>query len=206
MYLVVLGQWSWDERSSKGEMLRRAIPLFSMMLVMLLAGSGVALAAVFTGTDDPDTYRGPVDNDSISGLGDDDFLVGDPTNYGAGGNDFMSGGDGDDRVYGTSGDDYVSGGDGDDDISGSLGSDIVSGGDGDDNVSDGPPFDTGTDVAFGGAGDDIMDAYNDPALMDIIYCGPGDDLVYTDGMDRLVDCESSILGQEPDPWDLRHAR
>jgi hypothetical protein len=82
----------------------------------------------------------------------------------------------------------------------SLGSDIVDGGDGNDNVSDGPPFDTGTDIAFGGAGDDLMDAYNDPPLTDTIYCGTGDDLVYTDGVDLLVDCEAYILGPEPDPW------
>jgi Ca2+-binding RTX toxin-like protein len=181
-------------------MVRRAILLFSVMVVMLLLGSGVALADVFTGTDGPDTYWGPVDNDSITGLGGDDFLVGDPTPYGPGGNDVMSGGPGDDRVYGASGDDSVSGGPGDDDISGSLGSDIVSGGDGDDNVSDGPPFDTVTDTAFGGAGDDIMDAYNDPPLMDIVNCGTGDDLVYTDGADHLVDCEAFILGPEPGPW------
>jgi len=181
-------------------MVRRAILLFSVMVVMLLLGSGVALADVFTGTDGPDTYWGPVDNDSITGLGGDDFLVGDPTPYGPGGNDVMSGGPGDDRVYGASGDDSVSGGPGDDDISGSLGSDIVSGGDGDDNVSDGPPFDTVTDTAFGGAGDDIMDAYNNPPLMDIVNCGTGDDLVYTDGADHLVDCEAFILGPEPGPW------
>jgi hypothetical protein len=132
------------------QMVRRAI---------LTLGSGVALAAVFTGTDGPDTYTGPVDNDSITGLGGDDFLVGDPTPYGAGG---------------------------------------------DDNVSDGPPFDTGTDMAFGGAGDDIMDAFNEPALADTIFCGPGDDLVYTDGADRLVGCEAFIVGPDPDPWDLRH--
>jgi hypothetical protein len=72
-------------------MVRRAILLFSMLLVMLLlTGSGVALAAVFTGTDGPDTYWGPVDDDSITGLGGDDFLVGDPTPYGSGGNDFLS--------------------------------------------------------------------------------------------------------------------
>lgn len=71
-------------------------------------------------------------------------------------------------------------------------------------MSDGPPFDTSTDIVFGGAGDDLIDAYNAPPHMDIIYCGPGDDLVYTDGLDRLVDCETSILGQEPDPWDLMH--
>jgi Ca2+-binding RTX toxin-like protein len=181
-------------------MMRRAILLFSMVMVMLLAGSGVALAAVFTGTDGPDTYWGPVDNDSITGLGGDDFLVGDPTPYGPGGNDSLSGDDGDDRVYGASGDDAVSGGSGDDHVSGSLGSDIVSGGDGDDNVSEGPPYDTDTDIAYGGAGDDIMDAFNDTPLMDIIYCGPGDDLVYADGADILVDCEASILGPEPDPW------
>ena len=180
--------------------MRRAILLSSMMLVMLLAGSGVALAAVFTGTDGPDSYWGPVDDDSITGLGGDDFLVGDPTPYGPGGNDSLSGDDGDDRVYGASGDDAVSGGSGDDHVSGSLGSDVVAGGDGDDNVSEGPPFDTDTDIAYGGAGDDIMDAFNDTPIMDIIYCGPGDDLVYADGADILVDCETSILGPEPDPW------
>jgi Ca2+-binding RTX toxin-like protein len=190
----------WAEGSSKGEMMRRAILLFSMMAVMLLLGSGVALADVFTGTDDPDTYWGPVYDDSITGLGSDDFLVGDPTPYGPGGNDFVSGDDGDDRVYGASGDDSVSGGSGDDHVSGSLGSDIVYGDDGDDNVSEGPPFDTATDIVYGGAGDDLMDVFNDTPSMDIIYCGPGDDLVYTDGADILVDCEESILGPEPDPW------
>jgi Ca2+-binding RTX toxin-like protein len=190
----------WIEGQSKGEMMRRAILLFSMMMVMLLLGSGVALADVFTGTDGPDTYWGPVDDDSITGLGGDDFLVGDPTPYGPGGNDFMSGGDGDDRAYGASGDDFVSGGPGDDHVSGSLGSDIVSGGDGNDNVSEGPPFDTDTDIIFGGAGDDIMDAYNDFPLTDIVYCGPGNDLVYTDGLDHLVGCEAVVLGPEPDPW------
>jgi hypothetical protein len=38
--------------------------------------------------------------------------------------------------------------------------------------------------------------------MDIIYCGAGDDLVYTDGVDHLLDCEAVILGPEPaDAWD-----
>ena len=156
----------WIEGPTKEEMMRRTILLFSMMMVMLLVGSGVALANVFTGTDGSDTYWGPVGNDSITGLGGNDFLVGDPTPYGPGGNDFLSGGDGDD------------------------------------NVSEGPPFDTDTDIAYGGAGDDIMDAFNDRPLMDIIYCGPGDDLVYTDGVDHLLDCETVILGPEPaDAWD-----
>jgi Ca2+-binding RTX toxin-like protein len=183
---------------------RKAILLFSAMLVMLALGSGVALADVFTGTDGPDTYWGPVDDDSITGLGGNDFLVGDPTPYGAGGDDLVSGGAGDDRAYGASGDDSVSGGAGDDDISGSLGSDMVAGGDGDDNVSEGPPFDASTDIVFGGAGDDLIDAFNEPPVMDIVYCGPGDDLVYADGLDNLVGCEEVILGPEPDPWDRVH--
>jgi Ca2+-binding RTX toxin-like protein len=174
------------------------------MMVMLLLGSGVALAAVFTGTNGPDAITGTVGNDSITGLGGDDLIRGGPTWYGPGGNDFLSGGPGNDGVYGSGGDDFVSGGPGDDDVSGSVGSDIVSGGGGNDNVSDGPPFDTGTDIAFGGAGHDIMDAYNDPPLSDTIYCGPGNDLVYTDGVDHLVDCEAVILGPEPDFHDLMH--
>jgi Ca2+-binding RTX toxin-like protein len=187
-----------------GGSVRKAILLFSMVLVMLALESGVALADVFTGTDGPDTYWGPVDNDSITGLGGNDFLVGDPTPYGAGGDDLVSGGAGDDRAYGASGDDSVSGGTGNDDISGSLGSDVVAGGDGDDNVSEGPPFDASTDVVFGGAGDDLIDAFNEPPFMDIVNCGPGDDLVYADGLDNLVGCEEVILGPEPDPWDQIH--
>lgn len=70
----------------------------------------MALADVFTGTDGPDAYKGPVEDDLVTGLGAGDFLQGDPTPYGAGGDDFVSVGDGDDRVYGNSGDDYVSGG------------------------------------------------------------------------------------------------
>jgi Ca2+-binding RTX toxin-like protein len=170
----------------KGEMVRRTILLVSMPMVMLLLGSGAALADVFTGTDGPDSYTGPIEDDSITGSGGEDYLQGDPTPFGSGGNDSVSGGDGDDNISGT------------------LGSDIVSGGDGDDIVGDGPPFDTATDIVFGGAGHDVVDAYNEPPHMDIIYCGPGDDLVYTDGLDHLVDCEASILGPEPDPWELRY--
>jgi hypothetical protein len=44
-------------------MVRRAILLLSVMMVMLLLGSGVALADVFTGTDGPRTYWGPVEDD-----------------------------------------------------------------------------------------------------------------------------------------------
>jgi hypothetical protein len=39
--------------------------------------------------------------------------------------------------------------------------------------------------------------------MDIVYCGPGDDLVYTDGADRLVGCEAVVIGPEPDAWERR---
>lgn len=188
----------------KGEIVRRVSVLFSATVLMLLLGSGLVLADVFTGTDGPDSYKGPVDDDSISGLGGDDFLLGDPTIYGSGGDDFIAGGDGNDRAYGNSGDDHVTGGPGNDDISGSLGADLIDGGDGDDNVSEGPPFDTDTDILFGGAGDDLLDAYNTPPVMDVVNCGPGNDLVYTDGADLLVDCEEVVLGPEPDPWDQRH--
>ena len=41
----------------KGETVRRAILLVSMIMVMLLVGSGVALADNFTGTDGPTRTR-----------------------------------------------------------------------------------------------------------------------------------------------------
>ena len=134
----------------------------------------------------------------------EDFLTGDPTFFGPGGDDSLAGGPGEDQVYGRSGDDSVSGGPGDDEISGTLGADAVSGDDGDDLVDDGPHFDAAVDEISGGTGDDVMDAFNDPAAADVVVCGPGDDLVHTDGTDEIsADCEKIVREAHPDPWDAR---
>ena len=70
-------------------------------------------------------------------------------------------------------------------------------------MDDGPLFDGATDEIFGGPGDDIMDAFNDPAVLDAIICGPGNDVAYTDGTDVIAeDCEKIILGPHPDFWEF----
>jgi Ca2+-binding RTX toxin-like protein len=134
----------------------------------------------------------------------EDFLAGDPTLFGPGGDDSLAGGPGEDQVYGRGDDDAVSGGPGKDEISGTLGADAVSGGDGDDLVDDGPHLDAAVDEISGGSGDDVMDAFNDPAGVDVVLCGSGDDLVYTDETDEISeDCETTVRGPHPDPWDAR---
>lgn len=176
----------------------------AVMAATLVAVSGVALAAVLTGTNGPDKLVGGAGGDSVNGLEGEDFLAGDPTFFGPGGDDSLAGGPGRDQVYGRGGDDAVSGGPGNDEISGTLGADAVSGGDGDDLVDDGPHFDAAADEISGGAGDDAMDAFNDPARADFVACGSGDDTAYTDGTDVIADdCEEIVSGPHPDPWDLK---
>ena len=70
--------------------MRRAVLLLTMMTAMLLMTSGVAMAAVLIGTGGPDAIEGPVDDDSIIGLGSDDLLAGDPSLFGSGGDDKVS--------------------------------------------------------------------------------------------------------------------
>jgi hypothetical protein len=70
--------------------------------------SGVAVAAVLTGTKGPDAISGTVDDDSITGLGGDDLLAGDPSLFGAGGDDALSCGPGNNRAY-TDGTDLIAG-------------------------------------------------------------------------------------------------
>ncbi len=102
---------------------------------------------------------------------------------GLGGGDVLAG---DPSLFGSGGDDQVYG----------------RGGDGDDLVDDGPPFDASSDLISGGAGDDVMDAFNAPAFADVVDCGPGEDVVYTDGSDLISDdYEEIVLGPHPDAWD-----
>jgi len=188
----------------KEAVLKRLVLLFSVASLMLVFGSGMALAEELVGTEGPDRLLGTVGDDSVSGLGSGDFVTGDPDRFGPGGNDAVSGDEGDDQVYGTGGDDRVFGGSGNDDIAGTTGSDVVYGDDGDDKVSGGYPFDLSSDSIFGGAGNDIMDAYNTVAVADFVSCGTGDDLAYVDESDVVSDdCEAVVIGPEPDSDDLQ---
>ena len=173
------------------------------MVVTLLLASGVAQADVITGTEAPDELVGTYGSDSIFGLGAGDLLLDDPTVLDPGADDSMYGGPGDDGIYAELGDDSALGGPGDDDVSGGMGADLLYGGDGNDYVDDGPPFDTSGDAIYGGAGDDTLDAFNDPPVADSVACGPGNDLVFTDGADLIAaDCEVVVRGPDPDSDDL----
>jgi Ca2+-binding RTX toxin-like protein len=180
--------------------MRRTTLLFAaLVMAMTLGSSGTAVAEVLTGTQGPDAIEGTVKADSVSGLGDGDALAGDPSLFGSGANDAVSGGLGNDSAYGRSGKDSVSGGPGDDDVRGTLGGDAVYGGDGDDVVHEGPPFDAYTDLISGGSGNDLMDAYNSPAHTDLVVCGPGSDAAYADGTDLIAkDCEKVVVGPPPE--------
>jgi hypothetical protein len=199
----------WDVRgpignSSKEEaVLRRLVLLFWAMAATLLMASGAALAEDIKGTEGPDNLVGTTGEDTIDGREGGDFILGESVLFAAGGTDTLTGGPGDDEVYGRGGDDEVSGGSGNDEVAGTLGSDVVYGDDGDDLVDSGAPFDALGDALYGGAGNDVMDAYQRPAVTDVVICGPGTDIVYTDGADIISsNCETAVLGPSPDPWDL----
>ena len=47
----------------------------------------------------------------------------------------------------------------------------------------------------------IMDAFDAPAVLDVIHCGPGDDRAYTDRTNPIVgNREEIIRGPHPDAW------
>ena len=169
-----------------------------------LAG-GVAQADVITGTAAPDELVGTYGSDSIFGLGAGDLVLDDPAVLDPGADDSMYGGPGNDGIFAELGDDAAFGGPGDDDVSGGVGGDLILGNDGDDYVDDGPAFDTFSDALYGGAGDDTLDAFNDPPVADSVVCGPGEDLVFTDGTDLIADdCETVVRGPDPDSDDLQY--
>jgi Ca2+-binding RTX toxin-like protein len=90
----------------------------------------------------------------------------------AGGNDVLTGGDGDDFLHAGAGADLLSGGSDDDALFGDLGDDTCTG-------------DSGDDHAYGGAGNDSLDG---SAGADLLYGGDGDDwLVADQSGDRLID-------------------
>ena len=78
--------------------MRKPFLLFTVMTAMLAAAGGVAFAAVAVGTDGPDRLSGGTGSDSVVGLEGEDFLVGDPTFFGPGGDDSLAGGPGEAQV------------------------------------------------------------------------------------------------------------
>ncbi len=113
-----------------------------------------------------------------AGAGGDDTLNGGTGNdslYGAGGADKLLGGDGDDKLFGGAGNDSLAGG---------KGKDALDGGKGDDKLTGGPDVNS----YRGGSGDDTVNARN--AKRETIDCGAGrKDAASVDRADRVKGCE-----------------
>ncbi len=176
----------------KGERMRRAFLLLTVVVAALFMASGVALAVARSGGPGDDTLRGTNGRDALDGNGGDDVLLG------FRGTDGLSGGEGRDAVLGgneigpQAGDRALSGGPGGDFVGGGEGSDALSGGAGRDYMYAGPPFGEAAgdvDAIDAGDGDDAVYAPNRPAAMDVIDCGRGFDRVLVDSKDVTSDCE-----------------
>jgi serralysin len=112
----------------------------------------------------------------LSDAGHDTALLG-------AGPDFFNGFTGRDRVSGGAGNDWIRTGDGADVVWGGAGDDQLVGTDGNDRFYG----DDGDDRLGGGAGSDRLDG---GLGNDNVFCETGVDSVWTDGLDRLLACES----------------
>jgi Ca2+-binding RTX toxin-like protein len=156
--------------------MRKVIPLVTVVIVALLVGSGVALAAVISCPTGPGgECRGTKLADQITGTSGVDQI------YALAGNDSVQGGGGDDLVKGNLGADF---------LKGDSGADTMDGGDGNDKLGGW----TGNDVFYGGAGNDRASGGEGE---DEIHGGPGDD-IDLDG-DHLID---KIYGEEGNDFEL----
>lgn len=104
-------------------------------------------------------------------------------------NDYLLGGEGDDRMYGNAGNDTLDGGAGADYVEGGSGLDVLGGGDGDDVIAGGSE----RDLMYGGAGNDSLIGSHDEDTMygdagdDDLRGGGGADTMYGgDGEDMLL--------------------
>ncbi len=140
-----------------------------------------------TGTEGRDDIRSGDGDDSIAGLGNNDYLDGED------GNDSLAGDAGRDELHGGDGDDLLLGGDDNDSLFGHIGNDSLDGGTGEDELNGGD----GTDVLDGGAGNDsLLGSFGDDVLrggagIDMLNGGDGDDVV--DGSDDGEVAEGDYL-------------
>jgi len=195
---------------------RRAIVLLTTMAVVLVVGSGVALAATtihcpnYPANGSPSTYLycyGTSMAETMYGSDLIDYMRGGDDNdimYGYGGNDFfLEGGNGSDHIYGDAGDDGDLWGGASNNIPNSniqaltdTSDDYVYGGSGADHIYGGYAQ-GGVDRLYGQGGNDLIEASyrNDPngasLTKEIIDCGAGaSDQVYFDkGVDVVKNCE-----------------
>lgn len=158
--------------------MKRIVLLIMVTVMGVLLASGVALAAIKTGTNGNDRITGTNGPDILSGKGGKDFIVG------LQGPDVIKGGADNDTLFGSDADrvpednssDIIEGGGGNDDVAGGLGADVLKGGSGDEFIIHGP-----FRPALGSV----------DRAKDVISCGPGDDAVLAGKNDRISsDCET----------------
>jgi Ca2+-binding RTX toxin-like protein len=190
----------------------RAIGLLTTMAVVLVLGSGVALAATTIhcpnepsqGT--PSTYLfcyGTTEADTMVGSDLVDYMLGEGGNdtmHGYGGNDKdLEGDKGSDHIYGDAGgDETLWGGAYSGGAYTDKSDDYVYGGSGDDRIYGGFAQ-SGVDRIYGGGGNDTIDAAQrqepDPKpyqeTKEIIDCGAGasDAVSFDKGLDVITNCE-----------------
>jgi Ca2+-binding RTX toxin-like protein/subtilisin-like proprotein convertase family protein len=122
-----------------------------------------------------------LENVNLNDLREDDFIFynhstsGNDTINGLGGNDYIEGGEGNDTISGGNGNDKLLGGNGNDSISGDTGDDEIYGGDGNDSLIDY----AGVNKLYGGAGNDNLGVsmQNNSISNNELYGGDGDDII-----------------------------
>ncbi len=153
--------------------MRKAILLLTVVMVALLVGSGVALAAVISCPTGPGgECRGTRKADQITGTSGVDQI------YALDGNDTVQGGGGADLIKGNLGADTTGVGPGNDTFYGGAGNDRASGGEGEDEIHGGPgddidlDGDATIDKIYGEEGNDLE--LDGDRGNDLLYGGPGD--------------------------------
>lgn len=130
------------------------------------------------GTDQADVLRGNWRNDTLKGLGGDDWLI-----SGVGkprfGRDRLFGGRGNDRLMGGKGNDRLDGGQGNDQLQGSNNRDLLLGGKDDDRLLGGK----GDDILVGGVGTDRLSGGQGKDMFVFNHSNEGSDIVT--GFDSL---------------------
>jgi len=163
-----------------------------VIVAILLIPSGIAFAAVFNGSENPDIILGSTNKDTIKGKGGEDLILGLGNSGPPNKVEKLSGGNEDDEIIGdadpfdlcgstlfpsctsigTGGADLIEGGNGDDFLVGDVGDDEIIGGQG-----------AGDDIMFGGSGNDAMVGGNGADKMyglfgdDILQGGNGNDIL-----------------------------
>lgn len=164
------------EASNEGtDTVQTALATYSIASLANIENLTYTGTVAFTGTGNAaaNVIIGAGGNDSLDGGAGDDTL------WGNGGNDVLNGGTGDDSLYGdfdwrtgqyNVGNDTLNGGDGSDSLYGQDGADTLNGGNGNDFLDGGGE----DDILEGGAGDDTL------------YGGSGDDIYFVDSANDII--------------------